>query len=253
MRKRLLAVFLALITVLIWSCGALAAGDMQTGSMYVNTANGRALRFRTEKNTRESTNIICEIPYGTKVYVISWDGTWAKVQYNGSKGYVVQKHLSIARPKEYSQVLAEKAAEEAAEKSMAQTQVQVAAQKQQQENLARMQQLQAAQRAAQAQAALQQQAQASQTGVTQEQSALKEVPAFDVTVVIGVVDMTASLYAEPSTTSLVLAQFSDGARLSVKAEDEEWAWVYDGAGDRYGYMLREDLVPDLEEDVLLDD
>ena len=102
MMKRLIALFL--LTVMLAAIStALADQTMQQGSMYVNTANGKALRFRSSATTAKD-NVLDEIPYGTKVYVISWDGTWARIRYNSAVGYVVKKHLSIGRPEAYDVV-----------------------------------------------------------------------------------------------------------------------------------------------------
>ena len=109
--KKILALVLALVMVMSVA-SALAANTMQQGSMYVNTANGKALRFRSSKST-SADNILDEIPYGTKVYVTSWDGTWARIRYNSAVGYVVQKHLSIARPDSFEAVQAQRAEEAA--------------------------------------------------------------------------------------------------------------------------------------------
>ena len=87
-KKRLSAFLLAAVLCCVLVLSALAAGTMQQGSMYVNTANGKALRFRSSKST-SADNILDEIPYGTKVYVTSWDGTWARIRYNSAVGYVV--------------------------------------------------------------------------------------------------------------------------------------------------------------------
>ena len=198
MQKRVLSFLLLLALSVVFCASAFSASSMQEGSMYVNTANGRALRFRSSKST-SSDNVLAEIPYGTKVYVLDWDGTWAQVRYNGSTGYVV----------------AAKKAEEAAAK-----------------------------------AALQE---LKKQNALLDQSKIKSVEEYDVTVRVGVVDLGVNLYAKPNLTSIVLAEYTDGVRLVVQGQNKDWALVYNGGTDDVGYMLLEDLEPDIVEDEMLDD
>lgn len=236
MKKRLFALGLAFILVLAWACASAEENTMQTGSMYVNTANGRALRFRTTKSTYGNDNVICEIPYGTKVYVQGWDGTWARVTYNGRNGYVVQKHLTIARPKPYAEVEAEREAEEAARLAALEAEAEAKEAQAQAEAAERLRL-----------------AELNKQNAKLDKSKISVVQEYDATVVIGVVDMTTNLYDDSKLTANVLASYSDGARLVVQAENKDWAWVYDGKGDLHGYILKADIVPDVEEDVLLED
>lgn len=211
MLKRLFAA-LILMSILLSVCTAFAA-TMQQGSMYVNTANGRALRFRSSKSTTPG-NVLDEIPYGTKVYVLSWDGTWARIRYNGAVGYVVKKHLTIARPEEYSVVQAERAQEDA--------------EKQRQKEL-------------------------KAANSRLDHSRLRNVVPYDVTVRTGVNELKANVYVKPDLTSTITAAYSEGVRLSVSSENRDWALVYNGANEQSGYMLLEELEPDIMEEVLLDD
>ncbi len=213
MSKRLFS--LLLVSVLLWAVclPALAAGNMQQGSMYVNTANGKALRFRSSKST-SADNILAEIPYGTKVYVSSWDGTWARVRYNSAMGYVVKKHLSIARPEPYEKVEQERAAE-------------AAIKKQEREIKAANKKL--------------------------DQTRVKNVTPYDVTVRSGVSELAISLYRKPDLTSDILTSYEEGTRLEVTAQNKDWALVYHGGTERTGYILLEDLEPDIVEEELLED
>ena len=76
---------------------------------------------------------------------------------------------------------------------------------------------------------------------------------YDVTVRVGVVDLGVNLYAKPNLTSIVLAEYTDGVRLVVQGQNKDWALVYNGGTDDVGYMLLEDLEPDIVEDEMLDD
>ena len=42
-------------------------------------------------------------------------------------------------------------------------------------------------------------------------------------------------------------------RLVVQGQNKDWALVYNGGTDDVGYMLLEDLEPDIVEDEMLDD
>ncbi len=211
--RRLISLLLLSIALCSLCLPAFAANTMQQGSMYVNTANGRALRFRSSKST-SADNILAEIPYGTKVYVITWDGTWARVRYNSAVGYVVKKHLSIARPAPYEQVEAERAWEEAIKK-------------QEQETKAANKKL--------------------------DHSRLKKVTPYDVTVRTGTAGPSATVYKKADLTADIVTEYAEGERLVVREENRDWALVYDGNSDQTGYMLREDLEKDLFEEEILDD
>lgn len=213
MKKRLSAFTLAAVLCCVLVLSALAAGTMQQGSMYVNTANGKALRFRSSKST-SADNILDEIPYGTKVYVTSWDGTWARIRYNSAVGYVVQKHLSIARPDSFEAVQAQRA-EEAAIRE-------------------REKELKAA-------------------NSKLDHARLKQISPYDVTVRTGVSGLSAYVYAKPDLTSAILIPYEEGVRLEVIAQNRDWAQIYHGGTDQKGYMLLEDLEADLVEEEILED
>ena len=213
MKKRVVSLLLMLVLLVSAAVPALGAGTMQQGSMYVNTANGKALRFRSSKST-SANNVLTEIPYGTKVYVLNWDGTWARVRYNSAVGYVVQKHLSIARPEPFETVVAQRA---------------------------------------QAAAVRQAERELKAANARLDRSKLRAVVEYDVTVRVGVTEMTVTAYQKADLTSASVAHYEDGARLTVQAQNRSWAKIYDGAADLTGYMLLEDLEMDLIEEEILED
>ena len=212
MLKRFFSVFLILLLILSAAAPAFAAGQMQQGSMYVNTSNGKALRFRSSKST-SANNILAEIPYGTKIYVTSWDGTWARIRYNSAVGYVVKKHLSIARPPEYSEVEAGRKQAEAEKK--------------------RQQELKAANNRL-------------------DHAKVKKVVPYDVTVLTDVKDLKAKVYNKASLLADVSAEYVQGVPLTVQARNKDWAQIYNPGTDFTGFMLLEDLVEDLVEEEDLD-
>ena len=213
MFRRIVSVLILILLLCALAAPALAASAMQQGSMYVNTANGKALRFRSSRST-SADNILDEIPYGTKVYVLSWDGTWARVRYNSAVGYVVKKHLSIARPEEYSLVQQHRAEEAVIREQEKQLQAE---------------------------------------NKKLDHSRLKKVTPYDVTVRTGVEGLTANLYKKADLTSQVVTEYEEGTRLEVTSANNDWALIYHGGTERTGYMLLEYLEEDLVEDELLED
>ena len=227
----LLLAFLLLLPV----ASALAANTMQQGSMYVYTPNGRSLHFRATRSTTED-NIISEIPYGSKVWVVSWDGTWARIQYNGMSGYVVKKYLQIARPAAYEEVVS---ASERAKAAAAEEKANAAAEK--------------AAAAAEKAAAAEEKKQLAAVQKTLDKSVIKKVEEYDVTVIVDIVDGSTNLYKRSSLLSDVLRICPTGTRLVVTAQNKDWAKVYDGEQDLTGYVLLSDLVADEVEEELLED
>ena len=212
-------IFAALLCVLLFAL-ALApafAADMQQGSMYVNTANGKTLTFRSSRSTT-ADNFLANIPYGTKVYVLSWDATWARIRYNSAVGYVVKKHLTIARPEPYEVVQQRREAETAA----------AAAEKARQKAM-------------------------REANAKLDHSKLKKVDHYDATVVTGVRDLKAPVYKKASLLADILVEYSEGFPVTGRSANKDWAQVYNGADDTTGYMLLEDLVAAVVEEEVLDD
>jgi len=79
------------------------------------------------------------------------------------------------------------------------------------------------------------------------------VVSYDVTVRTGTSGPSAALYEKADLTANILDYYSEGDRLTVRQANKSWARVYDGATDRMGYMLLEELEEDLFEEELLED
>ena len=210
--KRFTAFSLVLL-LLGLCCSPALADNMQAGSMYVYTPNGKALYFRATRSTTEDT-VITQIPYGSKVYVVYWDGTWARIQYNGEPGFVVKRYLQIGPPAPYEVVQAQNA-QKNAEKEARQA-------------------LNAAQKKL-------------------DHSAIKTVEEYEVTVRLDVVSGSTNLYAKSSLLSNILRECPNGTRFTVVAQNKDWAKVYDAASDQKGYVLRADLVEDETEEEIPED
>ena len=87
-----------------------------------------------------------------------------------------------------------------------------------------------------------------------DHSSLREVPEYDVTVHLGYVDATSNLYKKTSLLSDIIVVYPEGTRLSVRAQNADWAKVYDPSTEQEGYMLLIDLIPDIiEDEEILDD
>ncbi len=70
-----------------------------TVSSYMYIANVKNSIYFRSAPVENSGNIICEIPLGTQVgYIEIVDGTFSKISYNGSVGYVKTQYLSSVRP-----------------------------------------------------------------------------------------------------------------------------------------------------------
>ena len=130
----------------------------------------------------------------------------------------MKKHLSIARPEDYSTVSSRKAAEKAAKEAYNQRQKELKA-----------------------------------ANAKLDQSKLKKVTAYDVTVLTGVEDLKVPVYQKASLLAAIIAEYDEGTPLTVRAANQDWAQVYNGADDSTGYILLEDLVEDIVEEELLED
>jgi len=58
----------------------------------VNTANGRTLNFRSAPEIKQS-NIVGQIPYGTRLQILSRGDEWCEVQYQARRGFVMTSFL----------------------------------------------------------------------------------------------------------------------------------------------------------------
>jgi len=189
-----------------------------SNSMYVYTANGKTLHLRQKSSS--SAKILREIPWGSRVTVLKVSGSWAKVTYDGTTGYVVRKYLVSSRP---SRQLLKSITQRREEKAR---QAEEAKQKKEEE-------AQEKERLAEVDKTLD-----TSTllvlSIPQDVSVSPEAPATD-----------AAMYSKASLTSKVLRRHAEDTHLIVLAENADWAKVYDGEHNQEGYMLLSDLVYDL--------
>ncbi len=105
--KKLLSILLVLATLIgmmIPVCVSAEAQNAVSGTMWVNTADGKRLNVRSEARTGK--NLLYRLDCGTKVEVISVDTNakgWAYVVPEGRKqgGYVMTKFLVASKPGKY--------------------------------------------------------------------------------------------------------------------------------------------------------
>lgn len=68
-------------------------------TMYISSSNGVNLREGPNANK----NVMASIPNGSKVKVLSSEGDWTKVEYDGKTGYVSSKYISEEKPQNTAQ------------------------------------------------------------------------------------------------------------------------------------------------------
>lgn len=96
MTKRSISFILVLVLALSICLPALGLAN---NFMYVVTANGKSLNFRTSPHTH-SNNKIGNIPFGAQVWVETRinGGEWSYITYNNEKGYVMSRYLQANKP-----------------------------------------------------------------------------------------------------------------------------------------------------------
>ena len=57
--------------------------------------NGSYVNLRYSRSTEDSSNILAQVPYGSKVDVMEQSGNWTKLRYNGVVGYMVSDYVYI--------------------------------------------------------------------------------------------------------------------------------------------------------------
>ena len=67
-------------------------GDNASASTSMYTNDG--VNLRSEASTNSSDNVVTTIEKGEKVEVLSNEGDWTRIKYNGKTGYVATRFLS---------------------------------------------------------------------------------------------------------------------------------------------------------------
>ena len=187
-----------------------------TGSMYVYTANGKTLYMR--KSPKSGAEVLRNIPWGAKVTVISNNGSWACVNYDGTEGYVVRKYLVSKRPSRDGKASSSGSATGTTSSGKADTKNE-------------------------------------KTTLTVKAVKPEELMELDIAAEAFVEPTLpateAMMYQKPDQKSKVLARYESEYEVFVRAMSEDWARVYDPETEKEGYMLLEELVMDYvdEEDI----
>lgn len=187
-------------------------------SMYVYTANGKTLHLR-EKG-KSNAKILREIPWGARVSVVKASGSWTKITYDGTTGYVVTKYLVSKRPTRKPSSGSSKKSADAKP-----TPIPVKFPE-------------------------------SLNGYTDQDLDSSDMVTLDapedVTVEPPADDENVPMFSKMSLKSKMLYQYVEGDYLLLIAKNEDWGKVTDPSGEKEGYMLLDWLVSDLTEEEELD-
>ncbi len=187
-------------------------------TMYVYTANGKTLHLREKGKT--GAKILREIPWGAQVKVLKSSGSWSKVTYSGTTGYVVSKYLVSKRP---TRRPSSKKSSSKADPTPTPLPVRLPD---------------------------------SLSGITDEtldqtEPVDLEIPE-EVTIEPLTDDPDVPLFSEMTLESKMLHQYSRGDHLRLVSKNENWGLVIDATNNLEGYMLLDWLVPDLIDEEILE-
>ena len=200
-----------------------------TGSMYVYTANGKTLYMR--KSPKSGAEVLRNIPWGAKVTVISNNGSWACVNYNGTEGYVVRKYLVSKRPSKDSK------ASSSASSTTGSTSGKTSSGK----------------------IDTKKETSVLTVKAVKPEDLMELDNAAEASVEPTLPAEEALMYQKPDQKAKVIARYESGYEVFIRAMSEDWARVYDPETEKEGYMLLEELVMDyvdeeeVEEDILEDE
>ena len=91
--KKLISI-LAAVTLLLTMTVSFASAEGRSlglGTMFVYTENGKTLNVRSSPETGD--NIIGHLKYGAEVNVTGFEGSWAKISYQGGSAWVQSRFL----------------------------------------------------------------------------------------------------------------------------------------------------------------
>ena len=57
--------------------------------------NGSYVNLRYSRSTEDNSNVLAQMPYGSKVEVMEQSGNWTKLRYNGIVGYAVSDYIYL--------------------------------------------------------------------------------------------------------------------------------------------------------------
>ena len=100
--KKGISLILSMMMLVLLASAALA--ESQGTDMYVYTKNGKVLKVRSSMSTKDDSNVIGTLPYGTKVvtYGGNYNG-WTLIDYGDgwTDAYVMYRFLSKTKPEPF--------------------------------------------------------------------------------------------------------------------------------------------------------
>ena len=97
--KKVISLMLSMMMLVLLASAALS--ESQGTDMYVYTKNGKVLKVRSSMSTKDDSNVIGTLPYGTKVvtYGGNYNG-WTLIDYGDgwTDAYVMYRFLSKTKP-----------------------------------------------------------------------------------------------------------------------------------------------------------
>ena len=95
------AIALILAAVLLAAVASAALAESQGTDMYVYTKNGKVLKVRSSMSTKDDSNVIGVLNYGTKVIIYGHKDGWAMIDYGNRTGYIMYRFLVKNKPAPY--------------------------------------------------------------------------------------------------------------------------------------------------------
>ncbi len=92
---------LLIAAVLLVLAVSAAVSESQGTTMYVKTPNGKALNVRSGMSTKDDSNIIGYLRYGSKVVTYGGNGSWSMIDFGDTTGFIMTKYLVKEKPAAY--------------------------------------------------------------------------------------------------------------------------------------------------------
>ena len=96
--KKLIGLMLAVMMLAALASTAMA--EDQGRVMYVYTQNGKGLNVRSSMSTKDDSNVVGNLAYGSKVFTYGSQNGWTMIDLNGVSGpcYVMSRFLVSSKP-----------------------------------------------------------------------------------------------------------------------------------------------------------
>ena len=94
--KKVISLMLSMMMLVLLASAALS--ESQGTDMYVYTKNGKVLKVRSSMNTKDDSNVIGTLAYGSKVIIYGVRDGWAMIDYGNTTGYIMYRFLSKTKP-----------------------------------------------------------------------------------------------------------------------------------------------------------